>query len=76
MQEVEVAAPKIPFEIAQPSQDQISLAAPPKFEAKLKRETRGTRTMMYLWTAEAPSNGQGFRVVGYGPQGTFRVDKR
>ena len=75
MQEVEVAAPKIPFEIAQPSQDQITLAAPPKFEAKLKRETRGTRTMMYLWTAEAPSNGQGFRVAGTGPEGTFRFDK-
>jgi hypothetical protein len=31
--------------------------------------------MMYLWTAEAPSNGQGFRVAGTGPEGTFRFDK-
>jgi hypothetical protein len=30
--------------------------------------------MMYLWTGEAPSNEQGFRVLGTGSQGTFRMD--
>jgi hypothetical protein len=75
MQEVEVGLTKIPYEIVQPSKDDISLAVPPRYEAKLKRETRGTRNMMYLWTAEAPSNGEGFRVIGTGPQGTFRIDK-
>jgi hypothetical protein len=27
--------------------------------------------MMYLWTGEASSNEQGFRVLGVGPKGTF-----
>jgi hypothetical protein len=31
--------------------------------------------MMYLWTGESPSNEQGFRILGTGPQGTFRMDK-
>ena len=75
MQEVETGATKIPFEIVQPAKDELSLAVPPRYELKLKRETRGTRTMMYLWTGEAPSNEQGFRVMGTGTQGTFRVDK-
>ncbi|HYI92550.1 MAG TPA: DUF4038 domain-containing protein [Bryobacteraceae bacterium] len=75
MQEVETGVTKIPFEIVQPAKDEISLAVPPRYELKLKRETRGTRTMMYLWTGEAPSNEQGFRVMGTGSQGTFRVDK-
>lgn len=75
MQEIEVEPTRIPFEIAQPSAEEISLAVPPRFEVTLKRETRGTRSMMYLWTAEAPSNGQGFRVVGTGSQGTFKLDQ-
>jgi hypothetical protein len=72
LQEVETALTKIPFEIAQPAKDEISMNVPPPYEVKLKRETRGTRTMMYLWTGEAPSNEQGFRVIGVGPKGTFR----
>jgi len=75
MQELETSPTKIPFEIVQPSKDEITLAVPPRYEVKLKRETRATRSMLYLWTGEAPSNEQGFRVLGVGPQGTFRTDK-
>jgi hypothetical protein len=28
---------------------------------------------MYLWTAEAPVDGQGLRVLGTGSQGTFSI---
>ena len=75
MQEVETGLTKIPFEIAQPTGDELSLATPPRYEAKLKRDTRGTRNMFDLWVGDAPSNGQGARILGGGPQGTFRVDK-
>lgn len=75
MQEVETGLTKIPYEIAQPAKDELSLKVPARYEVKLKRETRGTRSMMFLWTAEAPSNGQGFRILGAGVQGTFRYDK-
>ena len=72
MQDIETGITKIPYEIAQPSGDEISVSNPPKYAIKLKRETRGTRSMMYLWTGEVPSNGQGARVLGVGPAGTFR----
>jgi hypothetical protein len=74
MQEVESAVTKIPFEIVQPAGDELATGVPARYEVKLKRETRGTRAMMYLWTGEAPSNEQGFRVLGTGSQGTFRMD--
>ncbi|HYP05658.1 MAG TPA: DUF4038 domain-containing protein [Bryobacteraceae bacterium] len=75
MQEVESAVTKVPFEIVQPGVDEIAPGVAPRYEVKLKRETRGTRAMMYLWTGESPSNNQGFRVLGTGPQGTFKLDK-
>ncbi len=40
---------------------------------KLKRETRGTREMRYLWTGEVPTEGRGYRILGTGPQGTLQI---
>jgi hypothetical protein len=40
---------------------------------KLTRETRATRSMMWLWTGEVTAAQQGYRVIGTGPQGTFRL---
>jgi hypothetical protein len=74
MQEVETGTTKLPYEIAQPSSDQLSPTVPPRYEAKLKRETRGTRNMLYLWLGESPSNEQGARVLGTGSQGTWKFD--
>ena len=31
--------------------------------------------MMYLWTGEIPVDGQGYRVLGTGPEGTWRLRK-
>ena len=73
LQEVEQDSQKVPFEIAQPSTDSFSLSVPPLFAAKLKRETRATRSMMYLWTGEVATDGQGYRVVGTGTQGTLKI---
>jgi len=44
-----------------------------QFSVKLTRATRATRSMMYLWTAEVPTDGQGFRVIGTGSPGTFVI---
>jgi hypothetical protein len=73
MQEIERVPKAVPFEIAAPATDQFSLAAPPRYEVKLTRQTRGTRSMMYLWTGEAAAGGQGFRVLGTGAEGTMRL---
>src|SRR5712691_3669212 len=48
LQEVEQASEKIPFEIVEPKTDTLSLSTPPPYAVKLKRETRATRSVMYL----------------------------
>jgi len=47
MQEVESNSPKVPFTIEQPIED-IHVRVSPPFAAKLTRETRATRSMMWL----------------------------
>ena len=71
MQDVEVSANKIPFQIVQPAGDTISLRAP--YAAKLTRDTHATRSMLYLWTGEIANELQGYRVVGTGDKGNFQT---
>ncbi|MGH7247750.1 MAG: putative collagen-binding domain-containing protein, partial [Pseudomonadota bacterium] len=73
VQEIEQDAPKVPFTIAEPKVPVLSVAAPAYYAAKLTRESRATRSMLYLWTAEVIAEGQGFRVIGTGPEGTLIV---
>jgi hypothetical protein len=73
VQEIETDVKKIPFEIAAPPGNTLIAAVPTQFSVKLTRETRGTRSMMYLWSAEAVADGRGFRVLGTGSPGTFIV---
>ncbi|HWR54437.1 MAG TPA: DUF4038 domain-containing protein, partial [Bryobacteraceae bacterium] len=76
MQEVEQNPKRAPFEIASPADDTLSISKPAAYEAKLTRETRATRSMMYLWTAEVPGEEQSVRVIGTGAKGAFRIPKR
>ena len=71
MQVVEQNIQKVPFAIDQPADTTISESKPPAFAAKFKKETRATRTMMWLWTGEATADGEGYRVLGTGEKGTF-----
>jgi hypothetical protein len=73
LQEVEQSSQKIPFEIAAPSGDAISLSNPAPYAAKLKRESRATRSMMWLWTGEVATEKQGYRVLGTGPKGMLKI---
>ena len=73
VQEIQQNSPKVPYEVAEPTGDTLTSGKPTKYSTKLKRETRATRSMTYLWTGEVPAEGQGFRVLGTGGQGTFRV---
>ena len=73
VQDVEQNPQKVPFQIAQPATDTLSLSAPANFAVKLTRETRATRSVMYVWTGEVPADGEGFRVLGTGAQGSFRI---
>ena len=71
LQEVESNSPKVPFTIEQPAAD-FSVRVSPPFAAKLTRESRATRTMMWLWTGEVSADGQGYRVLATGPKGFMR----
>ncbi|MBV8732702.1 MAG: hypothetical protein JO336_23065, partial [Acidobacteriia bacterium] len=74
MQEVESLPDKTPFEIEQPaSAADVAVGKPVSYSAKVKRETRATRAMMWLWTGEVAADGQGYRVLATGAQGTFTV---
>jgi hypothetical protein len=73
MQEVEQNVQRIPFEIAQPDQPALPLDAPVAYQAKVTRETRATRSMMWLWTGEVSVEQQGFRVLGTGAEGQMRI---
>jgi len=72
LQEIEQNSDKVPFQIEQPAGD-LAAGKPVAYSAKIKRETRATRSVMWLWTGEATADGQGYRVLGTGQNGTFTV---
>jgi Domain of unknown function (DUF5060)/Protein of unknown function (DUF4038) len=73
LQEVEQTSAKLPFDLVEPAADTLPAAQPIAYAAKLKRETRATRSMMWLWTGEVASDGQGYRVLATGPKGTLQI---
>lgn len=74
MQEVEGIPDKVPFDIEKPAED-FSLSVQPPFRARLKKETKASKKMMYLWTGEVTADGQGFRVIGTGPEGILNIPR-
>jgi hypothetical protein len=72
LQEIEANTPKVPFAIEQPAGD-VSLSKPAPFAAKVTRETRGTRQMLWLWMGDVAEDHQGARVVGTGQKGTLQI---
>jgi hypothetical protein len=75
LQEPEITPKAIVFDATEPPGPELSISKPARYAAKLKRETRATRTMCYLWTGEVLGDGQGFRVLGTGQEGEFQVSK-
>jgi hypothetical protein len=50
----------------------MNVRVSPPFAAKLTKETRATRTMLWLWTGEVSADGQGYRVLATGQKGVMR----
>jgi hypothetical protein len=75
LQEVEANPQKIPYDIETPGEE-LSLGKAAPFAVKLTRQTRATRSMMYLWTGEVTADHQGYRVLGAGAQGTMQPTSR
>jgi len=73
VQEIESNPAKVPYVIVDPSGNTLEAGKPVTFSAKLTRETRATRSMMFLWTGEVSIDGQGMRVLGIGSPGSFVI---
>jgi hypothetical protein len=73
VQELETNPQKVPYAIVDPAGDTLAAGKPVRFSVKLTRETRATRSMMYLWTGEVAADGRGFRVLGTGAPGSFVI---
>jgi hypothetical protein len=74
-QDVERSPARIPFTLQSPAGDTIPVGKPIEFSAKLTRETKASRAMLYLWTVEATAATQGYRVIGTTQSGTFTIPK-
>ena len=73
LQDLEVSAGKVPFEITQPSGDAVSATEAVTYATKLKRETKAAQRMLYLWTGEVTADDEGYRVLGTGASGDFKI---
>ena len=73
VQEVEASPQKVPYAIVEPSGNTLQAGQPVRFSAKITRETRATRSMMFLWTGEVAADGQSARVLGTGSPGAFVI---
>jgi hypothetical protein len=74
LQKVEASPEKVPFDVETPAEtSNISLALPARFALKVKRDSRATRSLLVEWTAEVTVDGEGYRVVGTGREGTLQI---
>jgi hypothetical protein len=72
VQEIVIDPAKVPYEIAQPS-GALAAGRAAHFAVHVKHATRASRTMLWMWTAEISSDGQGYRVLGTAPEGDFTL---
>jgi hypothetical protein len=73
VQEIEQNPQAVPFDILEPKSDALKVGETLPFAIKIKRESRATRSMLFLWTAEVALDGMGPRVIGTGKKGEFKV---
>ena len=59
LQELEINPAKVPFEITSPTGRTLSVAVSHPAATKIKRETRATRSMMFLWEGEVAAERPG-----------------
>jgi hypothetical protein len=73
VQEITLPGEKPVFEIPEPEDNEVSIAHPVHFALKVRKDTRATRSLLVEWTAEVAADGEGYRVVGTGKDGTLKV---
>ena len=72
LQEVESNSAKVPFAIEAPKTElSVSKALP--YAAKITRESRATRSMLWLWMGDVAADHQGYRVIATGQKGESKA---
>jgi hypothetical protein len=73
-QEPELSPAKAPYALVAPEPgSSVAVGQPVPFQIELRKDTLGTRRMMYLLVGEVVRDTQGYRVLGSGLKGTFTV---
>jgi hypothetical protein len=75
IQEPELDVAKTPFEIAEPTSDDLNRLIPVPFAVKITRPNRASRRMQYVWWGEIVTSGEGARVLGVGSSGNWNVSQ-
>lgn len=73
MQEAEVDPKRVPFTIDIKDNADLKADTPIPFTISITRDTRATRFMQYLITADVPTEMQGMRVVSTSDKGTLML---
>jgi hypothetical protein len=73
LQPPETNKAEVPFEIQLPAEGEITAGEVVEFNATLKKTNRATSNMMWLWTAEVPASGLGYRTVATTQFGRFTI---
>jgi hypothetical protein len=72
-QEIELDPKRIPFTIDIQDNADIPAAKPVPYNIKITRDSRATRFMQYLITADVPTEPQGMRVIATAPNGSLVI---
>jgi hypothetical protein len=73
LQQIELNPEKTPYEVSAPAESEISISKQPHFSLRVTRSTRATRKLMVEWAGEVTADGDGYRVIGTGSEGTFQI---
>jgi hypothetical protein len=73
LQPPETSKTEVPFEIQLPQETVIKAGEVLEFNATLRKTNRATRNTLWLWTAEVPASGLGYRVLATTQFGRFVV---
>jgi hypothetical protein len=72
VQEIVIDPAKVPYEIEQPS-GALTAGRATHYSVKVKRATRASRAMLWMWTAEIAADHEGYRVLATAPAGDFTL---
>ena len=73
VQEITLSGEKPVFDIPEPEENEVSMARPLHLALKVRKDTRATRYLLVEWTAEVAADGEGYRVIGTGKEGTLKI---